>query len=160
MTIMNFMTWKWLSPKNLNGAIAPSFIDQLLSYFTVRCRMTYSTINFMKFSEILIYLAYTAKFPYMVISCQSINIHNHDSAYAYIASFCIFIVNIIVIGHEMTEIWGVKVLINYIRHDYIITDQVSCTKFPQHKHINLWFNMSYGFLHAPDKSWDISRANF
>jgi len=93
-----------MKSKNLNGAIAPSFIDQLLSYFTVRCRMTYSTINFIKVLEIVIHLPYTAKFPYMVISCQSINIHNHDSAYAYISSFCIFIVNIIVIGHEMTEI--------------------------------------------------------
>ena len=90
--------------KNLNGAIAPSFIDQLLSYFTVRCRMTYSTINLRKIFEIVIHLPYTAKFPYMVTSCQSINIHNHDSAYAYISSVCIFIVNIIVIGHEMTEI--------------------------------------------------------
>ena len=90
--------------KNLNGVIAQSFIDQLLSYFTVRCRMTYSTINLRKISEIVIHLPYTGKFPYMVISCQSINIHNHDSAYEYITSFCIFIVNIKVIGHEMTEI--------------------------------------------------------
>ena len=89
---------------NLNGAIAPSFIDQLLNYLTIRCRMTYSTINLIKFFEILIYLPYTAKFPYMVMSCQSINIHNHDSAYEYISSFCIFIVNIIMIGPEMTEI--------------------------------------------------------
>ena len=36
---------KMTKSKNLSGAIAPSFIDQSLSYFTVRCRMTYSTIN-------------------------------------------------------------------------------------------------------------------
>ena len=38
--------------KNISGAIAPSFIDQLLSYFTERCRMTYSTINLRKISKL------------------------------------------------------------------------------------------------------------
>ena len=38
-------TPKMTKSKNLSGAIAPSFTDQSPSYFTVRCRMTYSTIN-------------------------------------------------------------------------------------------------------------------
>ena len=56
-------TPKMTKSKNLSGAIAPSFIDQSLSYFTVRCRMTYSTNNPIKFFEILIHLPYRAKFP-------------------------------------------------------------------------------------------------
>ena len=144
--------------KNLSGAIALLFSDQSLSYLTVRCRMTYSTIDFVKFFEVLIHLPYRGKFPYMVISFQAIWLDDNDLAYGYISSFCISLFNIIVISNEMTEIWSLKVLINYIMRDYIITVQCSCTKFSQHKHIIIRHNISYGFFLAHDKSRDISCA--